>query len=337
VKVLDKVRGDLMKSKWQWSLLVATVWASTAFAQEALPLYSGITPNSIEAPDGETLRDPKDAYPFYQNISRPKIYPYPLLEAKGPRAAIIILPGGSYRGVSIVKEGSDVAKQLNAYGIAAFVVKYRTPSDTHMRDRTIGPLQDAQQALRLVREKAREWNVDPKRVGLMGFSAGGHLASTVAVQFTRPVLSGVTPEQVRPDFLMLNYPVISFSDAITHVGSRETLLGSKPTEQQIKRYSNEQHVSGQTPPTFIMHAADDKAVPVANSIKFLEALQAAGVSSQLIVYPQGGHGFGLNNPTTPDRWIERLRDWLLSRGYLQSDECAGRPLASPTARVGKYI
>jgi acetyl esterase/lipase len=302
----------------------AMLCASTAFAQQELPLYQGETPNSIAGPDEESLRDPKDPYPFYQNISRPQIYPYPLLGAKTPRAAIVILPGGSYRGVSIVKEGFDVAKQFNAYGIAAFVVKYRTPSDRHMGDKTIGPLQDAEQALRLVRERAKQWNVDPRRVGLMGFSAGGHLASTVATHFTHPLIEGATAEQVRPDFLMLGYPVISFDDAITHAVSRETLLGKTPTLEQIDLYSNEKQVTLQTPPTFIMHAADDKSVVVANSLRFFEALQKHGVSSELIVFPNGGHGFGLNNATTPDRWIERCRDWLLSRGYLRTDEMPGR-------------
>jgi acetyl esterase/lipase len=199
-------------------------------------------------------------------------------------------------------------------------VKYRTPSEKHMHDKTLAPLQDAQQALRLVRERAKQWNVDPQRVGLMGFSAGGHLAATAATRFSAPVLAGVTAEQVRPDFLMLGYPVISFDDAVAHAVSRETLLGKHPTAQQIERYSNERHVTARTPPTFIVHAADDKSVVVANSLRFFAALQEHGVSAALIVFPNGGHGFGLHNPTTPDRWIERLRDWLLSRGYLRTDE-----------------
>ena len=306
------------------SAVIAALLASQlAFARQGMPLYPGEIPNARQAPDEESLRDPSDPHAFYQDISRPKIYPYPLTGAKTPRAAVVILPGGGYRGVSIVKEGHEIAKQLNAYGVAAFVVKYRMPNDKHMVDKTIGPLQDAQQALRLVRERARDWNVDPKRVGLMGFSAGGHLASTAATKFAKPVLLGATSEQVRPDFLILGYPVISFDDAIVHAGSRELLLGTKPSSEQIRNFSSELHVTAQTPPTFIVHAADDKGVVVANSLRFFEALQTAGVLSELIVYPEGGHGFGLNNKTTPDRWIERLRDWLLSRGHLRSDEVMG--------------
>jgi acetyl esterase/lipase len=302
------------------SAFLIVALAVTVHAQQALPLYAGEIPNSLSAPDGETLRDPKDPYPFYERISRPQIYPYLLSSSPGPRPAIVIFPGGSYLGVSILKEGFDVAKQLNAYGIVAFVVKYRMPSDKHSPDKTIAPLQDAQQALKLVRERAKEWNVDPARVGLMGFSAGGHLASTAATQFAKPVLPGATSAQVRPDFLMLGYPVISFEDSITHQKSREALLGSKPTHAQIEKYSNELHVTTQTPPTFIVHAADDKGVVVANSIRFFEALQAQGVPAELFVVPKGGHGFGLNNATTRDRWIERCRDWLLSSGYLRVDE-----------------
>lgn len=301
---------------------VALLVSHTVSAQQALPLYPGEIPNALQAADQESLRDPNEAYPFHQNVSRPQLYAFPLANASAPRAAIVILPGGSYRGVSIVKEGFKVAEQLNVFGVAAFVVKYRTPSDAHMRDKSIGPLQDAQQALRLVRERAREWNVDPKRVGLLGFSAGGHLAATAATRFEHPVLPGASATQVRPDFLMLAYPVVSFEDSISHAGSRENLLGSRPSREQILWFSNELHVSAQTPPSFIMHAADDRAVAVANSLRFFEALQRVGVPSELIVYPAGGHGFGLDNPTTPDRWIERLRDWLLSRGYLRAEEHA---------------
>jgi acetyl esterase/lipase len=300
--------------------MVAASFASIADAQQAMPLYSGAIPNALDAADEEMLRDPKEAFPFYQQISRPQLYPFVASKTGAPRAAIVILPGGSYVGVSIVKEGFDVAKQLNAYGVSAFVVKYRTPSDKHSPNKSIAPLQDAQRALQLVRERAKEWNVDPNRVGLLGFSAGGHLASTAGTKFDKPVLAGATTPQVKPNFLMLGYPVISFDDAITHAKSREMLLGARPTREQLELYSSERHVTAATPPTFIFHAADDKSVVVANSLRFFESLQTHGVSSELIVFPNGGHGFGLNNPTTPDRWIERLRDWLLSREYLRRDE-----------------
>jgi acetyl esterase/lipase len=293
------------------------VAASYAHAQEIVPLYAGAIPNAIDAPDEESTRDPKEPYLFRQNISRPTLTIYLPQRRDAKHAAVIILPGGSYRGLSIVKEGHDVAREFNAMGVAAFVLKYRTPSERTMQDRTRGPLQDAQQALRVVRERAAEWQIDPARVGLVGFSAGGHLASTAATHFTTPVAGGTAT--VRPDFLVLLYPVISFDAAITHKVSREMLIGATPTREQIELYSNERQVTAQTPPTFIVHAADDSGVPVANSLRFFEAVHAQGIPAELIVYPAGGHGFGLNNATTKDRWIDRCRDWLASEGWLAGD------------------
>ena len=234
---------------------------------------------------------------------------------------MIILPGGSYKGVSIVKEGHEVAEQLNAMGIAAFVVKYRTPSSAHMRNRSLGPLQDAQQAIHLVREHAKQWNVDPNRIGLMGFSAGGHLAATAATHFDKPVLKEWQGSNLRPDFLILLYPVISMTD-IGHAGSRQMLLGDAPSSEAIAEFSNERHVDDRTPPTFIVHAANDDAVPVANSLRFFEAVNSHKIPAELIVYPAGGHGFGLHNATTNDKWIERCRDWLLSQGVLAKNIAA---------------
>ena len=297
------------------AITVASLAVSLYSAAQERPLYDGAIPNAIDAPDEESLRDPKEAYPFLMNISRPTITAHLPKQSDAHHAAVIILPGGSYKGVSIVKEGHEVAEQLNAMGIAAFVVKYRTPSPAHMRDRSLGALQDAQQAIRLVREHAKEWNVDPNRIGLMGFSAGGHLASTAATHFDRPVLKEWQSSNLRPDFLMLLYPVISMTD-IGHAGSRQMLLGDSPSQASITEFSNEQHVTDQTPPTFIVHAANDDAVPVANSLRFFEAVNAHKIPVELIVYPGGGHGFGLHNATTSDKWIERCREWLLSQGIL---------------------
>lgn len=297
-----------------WVLLASLVLAHSVHAQQELPLYPGKIPGSIDAPDEESIRDPQDVFQFLLNTSRPTLTAYPPQQRDAKAAAVVILPGGGYRGVSIVKEGHDVARAFNEMGIAAFVVKYRTPNPKHMIDRTIGPLQDAQQAIRVVRARAGEWHIDPRRVGLMGFSAGGHLASTAATH--PPIQGGVAPDAVRPDFLMLIYPVISFTDELAHRGSREMLLGATPSPEMIRLYSNELAVTAATPPTFLVHAADDTSVAVGNSIRFFEALHAHKVPTELIVFPAGGHGFGLNNPTTTDRWIERCRHWLMSQGLL---------------------
>jgi acetyl esterase/lipase len=290
-----------------------------AVAQPERALYDGAIPNAIDAPDDEAVRDPKEQYPFLMNISRPTITPHLPKTPDANRAAVIILPGGSYKGVSIVKEGHAVAEQFNKMGIAAFVVKYRTPSPTHMLDRTVGPLQDAQQAIHLVREHASEWNIDPNRIGLMGFSAGGHLAATAATHFDKPVLKEWEGSSLRPDFVMLIYPVISMTIEIGHEGSRQMLLGDAPSPESIREFSNELAVTDKTPPTFLVHAASDPYVPVANSLRYFEALNAHKIPAELMVYPDGGHGFGLHNATTTDAWIDRCRQWLVSQKILSRD------------------
>jgi acetyl esterase/lipase len=282
----------------------------------AQPLYSGAIPGVIAVADEETVRDPADPWPFYQNVSRPLISAYRPAKQDPKRAAVIIFPGGGYRGVSMLKEGYDVARAFNEMGVTAFVVKYRTPSDKHMKDKRVGPLQDAQQAIASVRRNAAKWQIDPARIGVMGFSAGGHLAATTGVMFKTPVLSEWSSADVRPDFLMLIYPVITFAEATAHAGSRQQLLGPQPAPADIQRFSAERAVSGETPPTFLVHAADDATVPVDNSIRFFQALQERKIPAQLMVYPAGGLGYGLNNATTGDRWIERCRQWLQSQGWI---------------------
>lgn len=297
--------------------ILGLLGASPVYSQQELPLYEGDIPNGIVAPDEERIRDPSEPHPFRLNISRPTLTVYLPRQPDARRAAVIVLPGGSYRGVSIEKEGHAVARAFNDMGVAAFVLKYRTPDPRHMIDRTTGPLQDAQQALAVVHRRAAQWSIDPSRIGMMGFSAGGHLASTVATHSQKPVVAGVPAGVLRPDFLMLIYPVISMREGLVHSVSRQMLLGDEPSESNIALYSNELQVTADMPPTFIVHSADDASVPVGNSVRLFEALQAHKVPTELIVYPAGGHGFGLNNPTTPDRWIERCRDWLVSQGFRQ--------------------
>jgi len=209
----------------------------------------------------------------------------------------------------------DIARKLNEWGVTAFVVKYRIPSDATMIHKEIGPLQDAQQAIRFVRMNAEKWNLNPDRIGIMGFSAGGHLASTAATHFRNPVIDK-TDVNLRPDFLILGYPVISFSDSIGHRGSRDNLLGKAPSKEKIKEYSNELQVTSETPPTFIFHAADDKGVVPLNSIVFYQSLLKHGIPAELHIYERGGHGFGMDNPTTEEKWMNSLRNWLVSRALL---------------------
>jgi acetyl esterase/lipase len=201
-------------------------------------------------------------------------------------------------------------------GITVFVLKYRIPSDATMINREIGALQDAQQAIKTVRERASEWSINPDRIGIMGFSAGGHLASTAGTHFETAVIDNPGKTSLRPDFMMLIYPVISFQDSIGHMGSREQLIGKNPSEEKIRLYSNEYQVNKKTPPSFLLHSSDDDVVKVDNSIVFYEQLIHYGVPAELHIYQAGGHGYGMNNKTTKDSWMDRAQSWLASNGWL---------------------
>lgn len=284
-----------------------------SIAQLVIPLYPDKIPNEIPGPDNET--EAVNGVARISNISRPTLLVYLPAKEIANGTAVVICPGGGYGINAIQHEGKDVAMKLNEAGIAAFVLKYRLPSDKIMKDKTIGPLQDAQRAMKMVRDKATEWNVDPSRIGIMGFSAGGHLASTAGTHFQNVLINNPEKTSVRPDFMILLYPVISFTDELTHMGSRNNLIGTSPSADLIKRYSNELQVTKETPPTFLAHAGDDGAVKVENSLRFYEALKNHGVLAELFIFPKGGHGFGLVNPTSPDRWMDRCLDWMKSNGW----------------------
>ncbi|HTI89018.1 MAG TPA: alpha/beta hydrolase [Puia sp.] len=289
-----------------------------ATAQQELPLYGkDPIPNSKPAPNQEKIDSgSRPGYYTLSKVSRPTLTVFLPPQGKGNGTAVIVCPGGGYTHLAMAHEGMEVARLLNTMGVTAFVLKYRLPSDETMIDKTIGPLQDAQRAIQLVRQRAAEWAINPGQVGIMGFSAGGHLASTVGTHFGNAVIDNKDNISVRPDFMILLYPVISFSDSIGHTGSRKALIGANPEASLIQQYSNELQVTPQTPPTFIVHAEDDKTVPVANSIHFYESLLHNKVPAELHIYPKGGHGFGLHNPTTKDQWADRMRNWMQSNGWL---------------------
>jgi acetyl esterase/lipase len=285
-------------------------------AQEVIPLYRSDIPNSKRSPDKETKED-YNGIPVISKISTPSLTIFLPPKDKANGCAIVICPGGGYWVNAYIHEGTDVAKKFNEMGVAAFVLKYRIPEDETMIDKQIGPLQDAQQAIRMVKQNSKLWNVDPQRVGILGFSAGGHLASTAGTHFSKPVLPASQPNEVRPDFMILIYPVISFLDSVAHVGSREKLLGKDATIDKIRFYSSELQVTEQTPPTFLVHASDDDVVKSENSVVFYQQLVAHSVPAELHIYQKGGHGFGMNNPTTSDRWIDRCKNWLISSGWIK--------------------
>ena len=290
------------------SLLCVTV---NGYGQQVLPLYDGRIPNSIDGPDKEQ-DNPRH---FLFKVSRPTLTVYRPSNVLPNGIAIIICPGGGYTGVNVELEGSSIAERFNALVITAFVLKYRIPDDSTMMDKSIGPLQDAQRAIQLVRSKAKEWNIDTAKVGIMGFSAGGHLASTAGTHFNHSYIDNPSNINLRPDFMLLVYPVISFTDSIGHIGSRIALLGKNANSEQIPFFSNELQVTEKTPPAFLIHAGDDKVVSVKNSIAFYLALQKNRIPAGLHIFPMGQHGF----PLQPARgaWFQYCVLWLKENNWLK--------------------
>jgi acetyl esterase/lipase len=295
------------------SLLTMHMLTSCSYTQEVIPLYASV-PNSKPSENREASHT--EGILIVSKVSVPTLTMYKPQSNGGATTAVIICPGGGYSVLAAGHEGSDVAKVLNDWGITAFVLKYRLPDDSIMIDKSIGPLQDAQRAIQLVRENAAKWNIDKAKIGIMGFSAGGHLASTASTHFSKAVIENPKGTSLRPDFSILIYPVISFTDSIGHIGSRNNLIGQNPPDARIVDYSNELQVNSQTPPAFLVHSKDDDVVKVANSVHYFEALKKNHVNGEIRLYDRGGHGYGMNNPTTKDPWMDHLKAWMQQRHYL---------------------
>jgi len=237
--------------------------------------------------------------------------------AKANGAAVLICPGGGYGTLAFDHEGNAIARWLNDNGIAGIILKYRLPSDRIMTDKTIGPLQDAQEAMRVIRRNAAGWKIDPKKVGVIGFSAGGHLASTISTHYAEKVYEMKDNVSARPDFSLLIYPVISMDTTITHRGSRNNLIGIDPTEKNVLRFSNEKQITGDTPPAFLVHSSDDGAVPVMNSIGYYMGLQKKKIPTELHIFQKGGHGYGLSpKGGTESSWPGLCITWLKAMGII---------------------
>jgi acetyl esterase/lipase len=248
---------------------------------------------------------------------RPKLTIYRAPAATANGAAVVVCPGGGYRTLASDHEGKQVAEWLDSLGVSAFVLQYRVGP----RYRHPAPLQDAQRALRLVRSRARDFAIDPARVGILGFSAGGHLAATTGTHFDDGRADAADPIErmgSRPDFMVLAYPVMSFAAPFAHGGSRQFLLGDTPDPALVQELSNETKVTARTPPAFLFHTADDASVPVENSLVFFEALKKAGVPAELHVFPHGRHGVGLA-PEDPvlSQWPKLCAAWLRAMGWLE--------------------
>ena len=308
-------------------------------AQQVIPLYGRKIPNSK---DIAGLTDTSAVFPsgnkkihFILRVASPDLTVFLPEKSKATGIAVIICPGGGYTGLAIDHEGYDIAKKLNEKGIAGFVLKYRLPNALYVDNKQIVPLQDAQRAIQLVRENAKKWGINPNKIGIEGNSAGGHLASTAGTHYQKALIDNPLKTSLRPDFMVLNYPVISMADSLAHLGSRYNLIGEglspeelntvmsdwKTSEQKlanlpvngekIKEYSNELQVTSDTPPTFITHAVDDNTVKVQNSLVFIAALQKNKVPVESFFYAKGGHGYGMENPTSDVDWIDSCMNWIL--------------------------
>lgn len=303
-------------------VLILFFMGSALAQREALTVWPDGIPGAVENSDyiESYTYDALGDIRGLSKVSLPTLTPFIVETPEANGTAVIICPGGGYTHLAIKKESYKVAKWLNTYGISAFVLKYRMPSDETMEDKTIGPLQDAQESVRIVRRNTDKWKLNPDKIGVLGFSAGGHLASTLSTHYNNKVYAPTDETSARPDFSILVYPVVSMEDSTTHQASKSSLLGEKPSRQMIHEYSNAKQVTAETPPTFLVHATDDTAVPVENSIEYYMALKKNDVPAEMHLYENGGHGFGLGVSGTNANWPQDLKEWFLANDYIKSDE-----------------
>jgi acetyl esterase/lipase len=284
-----------------------------------IPLYEGPAPNSMPFdPDMQEAWDlNKRSKKTVRNVQIPTLTMFaPDPERAASDAAVIICPGGGYWSMAVEHEGWEVAQAFAAQGIRAFVLKYRLPTTKNLLiKKETGPLQDAQQAIRLLRRRAREWNIDPRKIGMVGFSAGGHLASTAGTHW-QAIDGNPDTTSLRPDFMVLVYSRITLLPTSGNRNKPDGLYGGPPTEEQLRFFSNERHVTPQTPPTFMVHAADDPITGQENWQLFFDALQKNQVPVELHIYQKGGHGFGLYHENGSEKWLDRCINWLISNNFI---------------------
>ncbi len=278
-----------------------------------IPLYpDGKTPNYRHSGEKE-VRETTDILRI-SLVQSPDIAVFLPLKRNATGQAVVICPGGGYGILAYEWEGTEVAKWLNAKGIAAIVLKYRLPNAKSNITPHLSPLLDAKRAMRIVRANAAAWNIDKARIGVMGFSAGGHLASTLLTQFDegdKTSADSIERQSSRPDFGVLVYPVITMIKPVMHEGSRNSLIGPNPDAALATQYSSELQVKKETPPTFLIHAMDDALVPVENSLLFFGTMKEKGVTGELHVYPKGGHGFGLGlGQGAVEAWTDLCLAWM---------------------------
>ena len=293
-------------------LLIVLAMASLfSKGQEIIPLYSGAITGAKPTPAGyvENTEVRANGTLSITKVSTPTLTVFEAPKDISTGTAIIICPGGGYGALAFSHEGIDVAKRFNSIGITAFVLKYRLPSDEIMVDKTYALLQDVEQAIYVVRKGTKKYNIKSNKIGIMGFSAGGHLASTLLAHYNDVKIADAGKISLKPDFAALIYPVISFEESV-HTGTMKNLLGPNPADNLKNYFSANKNVTKKTSPTFLVHAKDDKTVPVKNSMLLNEALKKKGIDTELYLYEKGGHGFGLVNKTSDVDWFNLLADWL---------------------------
>lgn len=291
----------------------------------------GAGPGSGRAPAQPTITDrsddPKAMDRSISGIGQPYMVVYQPAHPNG--TALLVTPGGGYARIVLDNEGTALVPDfVDAAGITLFVLRYRLPAEGHDHGRDV-PLADAQRALRLIRAQASQWKLDRHRIGIMGFSAGGHVAASLATRFDEPVYAAVDAadrQSARPDFDLLVYPVIDLGMDIAHAGSRDRLLGAHPDAAAMRAYSLQNRVTARTPPTFLVAAQDDDIVPIANTLVYHQALLKAGVPAELHVFPSGGHGFGIGgiHGKTLQAWPKLATDWIAAQAVPTGEDPAPR-------------
>lgn len=282
-------------------------------AQDFIPIWPmGKKPNS----NGKKITDSL----FNERIWRvetPGMYSFIVPKSNNNGTAVLICPGGGYERLSHIYNGFEVAKWFNTIGISAFVLIYRLPNQVDLQQRQLAPWQDAQRAIRVIRANASSWNIKTDKIGVMGISAGGHVASTLGTHFTDVAAINGQSDTIsyRPDFMILLSPVITMGK-YAHPGSKMRFIGPDSSSAMIEKYSNELQVSSSTPPSFIVHALNDSTVNVRNSVLFYSALLEKKVNASIHIFPQGGHGIRLDdNPGSTDLWMSLLERWMKEMGF----------------------
>ncbi len=301
------------------ALMTVTCLATFAAEPQPFPLWPGAAPADAGAEQSIVRKHENRDIVWVSNVRWPTLTVYPAAADKNTGAAIVICPGGGYGGLAYDLEGTEVAQRFAANGVTGIVLKYRMPRPAESVGQVPWPIQDGQRSVQTIRARAAEWQIDPARIGIMGFSAGGHLAATVSTHVVAAdagASDAVLKVGSRPDFSVLIYAVTTFDPQVGHSGSAKALLGKDATPERVKLYSNDLQVDARTPPTFLAHAADD-AVKVANSERYAEALTKAGVAVEFARFEKGGHGFGLGiKGGEPATWPDRCLAWMGKQGLL---------------------